>query len=649
MNADLHAAIVRISHSLAAGVAHDGTLRVILAEARRIVGAATVALAVCDEQRQHLDFLDVCGDNETELLGMRIPFQGSLASGCIAAGRVTYSPKPPALCVPVQVHGETTGALIAVGIGASGSTQDAENAMELFAALVSVELARRAENARSAQIERELSVLYEASRSVAGSLNVQEVLDTILETVCSHFMHHCAAVFLLNDERTHLFIAAHRGLRDDDAEVQLAAADAHVAPVLEEGKARIVQSDVPGEADASVEAGLAPPAIFQGCRTAVIAPIRSRNENLGVLVIATGQVHAYTEADAELLGVVAAQSGIAIANAWLFDDATRRAEEATALYNLSQKVNTDLSPHRICAAVADAALELLRVDAATMMLYNEREGRLEIQCPRGLDLPELTRVRPRTGEGIPGWTYEWVTPTAVADLSADPRNASAPLPAASAICVPVSAGDLDLGVLLGLSVRRRLFTVAEMELLYTVGNLAATALSNALRFEDARAKSVERRRYLLRIARAIGSAPGSWDVPQLLADLAIAVVRADRCTVYTLDDEILSLRAHSGFRPGQQPAASLPRSDVLAGWVVRKGRPLVLPGTDMEVPAAAAASSARDRFSAYLAIPIGIHRRRLGVLEVYRTEDRPFLPDEIRLLSQFVRHAALGERLAASR
>ena len=58
---------------------------------------------------------------------------------------------------------------------------------------------------------RELDVLYDAAHTIAGSLNVQQVMDSVLAAICTHLEHHTAILFLLNDERTHLFIAAESG------------------------------------------------------------------------------------------------------------------------------------------------------------------------------------------------------------------------------------------------------------------------------------------------------------------------------------------------------------------------------------------------------------------------------------------------------
>ena len=119
-------------------------------------------------------------------------------------------------------------------------------------------------------------------------------------------------------------------------------------------------------------------------------------------------------------------------------------------------------------------------------------------------------TRPRIGEGIAGWVYEWQTPQAVSDVAADARNRSAPIDQAGrrvhAVRPDAGRGRRAWRDLHAMSSKRRLFTVAEMELLYTIANQAAFAVVNAIMYQEARSKSHEMRRYFRRVAQAIGSA-----------------------------------------------------------------------------------------------------------------------------------------------
>src|SRR5579862_8009605 len=266
------------------------------------------------------------------------------------------------------------------------------------------------------------------------------------------------------------------------------------------------------------------------------------------------------------------QAGIARENAWLYEDAQRQAEEAAPLYDLSQHVNATLHLDRVLNFVADSVLNLLKVDKFALLLYDKEQERLITKLSRNVDEEEFGSIRPRVGEGIAGWVYEWQTPQAVSDVAADARNRSAPIDPmgiASTLCVPMHVNEDVIGVIHAMSSKRRLFTVAEMELLYTIANQAAVAVMNATLYQDARSKSHEMRRYFRRVAHAIGSALDEQDLPQLLADLAIEIMRADRCAIYRIEGEELRLQATSHFRPTVPPDVIVPIGAGLSGWVAK--------------------------------------------------------------------------------
>jgi len=360
--------------------------------------------------------------------------------------------------VPIVREGSIVGALLSVNRDADTNSPDRDNTalLGLFADHAAVALGIDDVNRRSDGQARELAVLYHATRTISGSLNVQEVLNAVLDSVCQHLEHQTASLFLLNDERTHLFIAADRGLSDEDREIQLAADGRVTSQALDGGEPRIID-DVNSEPDLeSFTSQLT-------TRSALIAPIRSRADTLGLIIVTSSQPNAFAESDLKLLDAVASQAGVAIANAWLYEDAMRRAEEATALYDISQHVSATLHMDRVFQFVADNVLGLLKVDKFALMLLDPREERLITQVSRGLDEERFGKTRPRIGEGIPGWVFEWMTPTAVADVAADARNRTCPIHqegVVSTICVPMAVGDDVIGVLLAMSSRRRLFTVA---------------------------------------------------------------------------------------------------------------------------------------------------------------------------------------------
>ena len=117
----------------------------------------------------------------------------------------------------------------------------------------------------------------------------------------------------------------------------------------------------------------------------------------------------------------------------------------------------------------------------------------------------------------------------------------------------MQVGEDVIGVLHAMSSKRRLFTVAEMELLYTIANQAAFAVVNAMLYQEARSKSHEMRRYFRRVAQAIGSALEAQNLPQLMADLAVEIMRADRCAIYRRGRRQSAPAGHQPFPPHRSP------------------------------------------------------------------------------------------------
>jgi GAF domain-containing protein len=704
--AQQRAAIRRLTAALATTTPADLVQQMVVEEARRLTDAASAALCLLADGGDMLDFVAAAGEHTEQIVGMRIRVADSISEAVVATGQPTLidarSPietgdlfaalsetdldplpntilpaapahtqaAPPswntaepksgyprtdgafatrsAAVAPLRQDGRLIGTLSALNKGDNGQFAplpafDSEDIDTLVLLAEIAALARSIDRtARTAREQsRELAVLYDAARTVAGSLNVQEVMEGVLESICRHLEHHAAVLFLLNDERTHLFIAAERGLTEDEREIQLAVDHGIPARVLDSGQPRLI-------ADTDTEPDFVDLSERARALSAMLAPIRSRDETHGLILVTSLQRSAYHRDDLKLLAAVGMQAGIAIENAWLYEDAQRQAEEAGALYDLSQHVNATLHLDRVLNFVADSVLNLLKVDKFALLLYDKEHERLVTRISRNVDPEEFGSVMPRIGQGIAGWVYEWQTPQAVSDVSADARNRTAPIDTAgvaSTLCVPMHVGEDVIGVIHAMSSKRRLFTVGEMELLYTIANQAAVAVVNATLYQDARSKSHEMRRYFRRVAHAIGSALDEQDLPQLLADLAVEIMRADRCAIYRIEGDGLHLQSTSHFRASVSPDAAMPLGYGLAGWVARRGQSLVIEALDEDPRSRAHPWLNRDRLSSYLAVPLKAGRRTVGVVEIYTQEPRAFTREEVQLLSTFTRRARLAEKI----
>lgn len=707
--------------SLAHGAPREATLALLADKACILAGCASAAILLRDpggEDNQNgsaasaaagpggsgddtLLFAAVAGADAGDLLGTRVRASDTVAGATARTGEpyLAFSPVAvggggpaaarSAAVVPIFEDGRPVGALAAQGkIGGQPFGGDDLLALSLLALAGATTLGYHRLQEDGRRQSRELSTLYEAVRRVAGQLSAQEVLEAVVEQARTHVENSAIVVFLMNDERTHFYIAADRGLLGEQRDITLATDQGLGAALLRSARPQFLAFAPPAGIDEGESADVVAAAMGAGAletpfpglpaRSGIAAPIRSGDVTHGLVLAVSNQPSGtYRLADANLLSALAAQAAAALENAFLYEDAQRRAEEAAALYELSQTITSTLRLDAVLDLVADSVRNLLDVDKFALFLRDRVSGsnegaaapagtadRMRLVVERGLPPGAGERLQPCVGQGIAGWVVEWETPAAVRDVAADHRNRAAPLQdegVVSLCAMPLQVGAATIGALCALSSRRRLFTVAEVELLYTIANQAAIAIENARVYADVRQKAQELRRYFHRVGRALGSPGSPEEVPQLIAALTVEVMGADRCALYTLDaaeaDDAaattptaaanLRLEAAFNFRPS---VAFL--EDSPAGHVARRARPLTVEDLAADarfVDWLAAQRSGRGgsgRLGSYLGVPLRADKRVVGVLEVYTRAPRQWRGDEVRLLLTFASQAAVAFRNA---
>lgn len=673
----LHEALTMLSR----GGSVEDTLDLLTVKARLLTGCASAAIALLEPDKESVSFVAAAGSEARDLKGSRVLLADTVAGQTARTGESFLAYRPgeedvaveSAAVVAIYEDGKSIGAFAALN-KRNHLPFDGDDFMALstLAAAASVTLGNARLRAREQRQGRELAILYEAMRRVSGQTSVQEVLRVVVAQAAEHLENNGIAIFVTNDERTHLYVAEDDGLSSDDHDVALSATQGIGAQLLTATHPLLLdfRADAP-EGEKPTRGGILrcepilpgfPGAGGGPARSGLSAPIRSGEEVRGfVLVVSQQPFGVYTTADANLLMALASQAAVAMENAELYEEATRRAEEAAALYELSQAVTSTLNLTDVLGRVADSTLALLDVDKFALFLHDRETRRLRLVVSRGLPDGAAERLAFGEGQGIPGWVMEFETPTAVQDVAADHRNATAPLHGegvVSVTCMPLQVGPSTIGVLAAMSSRRRLFTVAEMELLYTIANQAAIAIENARVYADMRHQSVELRKYFHRVARALGTSQSPQEVPELIATLTCEIMGADRCVLHSVEpgteDEWRQRTAASvGFRVVNYEPLKPLSSDTPTGWVAYRGRPLAVEDLE-EDPRFAGRYDRPTRgvVRSYLGVPLRSGRSVMGVLEVYTRERRVWHHDATRLLMTFASQAAVAfenARLAAER
>ncbi|MBS0325587.1 MAG: GAF domain-containing protein [Proteobacteria bacterium] len=237
-------------------------------------------------------------------------------------------------------------------------------------------------------------------------------------------------------------------------------------------------------------------------RSIVVAPLASGSTTRGYLYAGLdGAFGRFTEADRDLLGMLANQGAIALDNAGWAEGLERKVEERTAelaqrnselsiINSIQQGIAAELDFRHIVDLVGDRLREVLATPDLVITWYDERSNLVHYlyACEHGKRLT-VDPLPPRAG-GL----YETVRRTR-APLVLNQRSdygrygLSAPAPGTdlslSMLDVPIFGGDRFLGdISIENYERENAFSEADVRLVSTIAASLGTALENAHLFEE---------------------------------------------------------------------------------------------------------------------------------------------------------------------
>ncbi len=401
----------------------------------------------------------------------------------------------------------------------------------------------------------------------------------------------------------------------------------------------------------------------EGFKAVAAAPLRSQGRVHGALVVHYWTERSFADEEIGALRWLAEQAALAIANARVYADATRRAERLRELAQVEQLVGESLVVDDVLRRITQAAANLLEAPSVQLWTADPTEHVLRLQASWVEPGSALIRLRTVVsfGEGIAGRVAASKSPIYVDDVAADARALSAEWARETGIhrllSVPILSGDELLGVL---AVRARSAELASDEnraLVTSLAARAAVALQNARTYADA-VHRAGRLRDLVAVSRSITASLDAGDVMTSIVQAAAGMRPGALAAVHVFveDGATLRMMAMSGVEWNDLPAER-PAGAGLPGLVVEQHRPVLIP-QPLQHPRTMTPSwwSRRPR-ATYYGVPIDVGDTFVGVLDYVLPEGLPDAEEQeaLRLLSAqagvAIRNARLyqAERVQAER
>ncbi|HLF02880.1 MAG TPA: GAF domain-containing protein [Anaerolineales bacterium] len=510
--------------------------------------------------------------------------------------------------------------------------------------------------------------LYDASRRLAASVTLQEILATLVESVPISTVNRAV---LMSYERaaggnfTGALVAAnwHSGRSTLPTEIgTFYPADAFKTLKLFLNTDPAFFDDV--QNDPRVEAATRSVFAQQNTRGAALLPLWVTGRQLGIVVIQCEEPHHFDESEIRPYTSLAQQLAIAVENRRLFEqtqvalaDSEDQARRLAQLNEMNTQLNSAASLDDIIGITLSEIQKILDSDGASVTLITESGNAFEVFAMQGEPRPTKTEgVFELAGTAAGVATAEKRTLVIADTQDSDLRDVRdmARRGMRSMIQAPLVAGNRALGTLVITSRLPSKFTSREANLMQQVAAIGAAAIENRRLFEQTE-QTLTETQTLYNVSAQLNAATTVHEIlfavvqAAISSDMSSAVLRA-----YEMDElgqPALQILKAAWAVDSEAPILKAPLGSALnladfpfAQFIAHSTSPVLCKDifSDPRVDAASreSLSSLGVRTAAFLPLVYG--GQRLGYIRLAWDQLREFSATETRLFNTLSVQAAVA-------
>ncbi|MHB1390268.1 MAG: GAF domain-containing protein [Thermoleophilia bacterium] len=335
----------------------------------------------------------------------------------------------------------------------------------------------------------ELEAINRISDTLSASLDLKTVMNATLEQAGGSGGTDAAVIHLLDHDTDRLMLSAYSGITVQSlvgAEI-IPRGSGCPGHALEAGETVI-------EGDLSKAAGIPVDVLAAGFRSALSAPIRSKNKTIGTLTQLSRRNDAYSEADARLMTLIGNQVGIAVDNATMYAESVERTRRELAHSRIAAALTTGLDLNDVFEKFVRETGRLVDFDRITVAIPEDGDALKVIAAwGEGRGAYQVGSILPLKGSA-PEWALNNRAAYFATDIAGEMKFTDQrqlhEAGSNSQLNMPLMVKDKVLGTLNFSSHKRNAFNQDDVDELGPVAHQLALALSSQQLFADvARAKT----------------------------------------------------------------------------------------------------------------------------------------------------------------
>jgi PAS domain S-box-containing protein len=378
----------------------------------------------------------------------------------------------------------------------------------------------------SKNLRDRLETLYTIQAAVAGALELDDLLDTVLREIDRLIPCGTSTIFIVEHGTVHARRWQEHQVQSDRSLAQEYRSDFETARIIRETNAPLIINNCSTDPRWVTLPGYRPIQSWLG------APLSHHGEFMGELHLDSPEPNMFTQEDAELAHALAIQVAAALYNVRQLRDEQRRAGRYRALSEVSQAIS-QLGLRSVLELVYRKISSLMDASTFFIGLY-DREAeliRLVGWYELGQPSPEVAQ---RASEGLAGLVLRTRQSLIIHDSAKEPiadiaiQRGEMPR---SLLMMPLVTLDEVVGVVTVQSYVPDAYSPDDIGMLETMAGAVATAVRNAQLYDQAidRLNTLET---LHRLSLDLSSVQDPDEIAQLTTRAALELFKSDEARLY---------------------------------------------------------------------------------------------------------------------
>jgi len=540
------------------------------------------------------------------------------------AGPITPpSPRPPGcpalLAVPLTSRGRTLGAFCAALSPDYPLTSGERRALET----IGQQLATAIENAHLYAEEQrraeEASLLLEIANAIGSTLELDDILKEVtLRAARACEANRCSIVLLDKRGETLLPIMSQFASGRTDPELWRLFKETSYPQRVENmpDALQVIRTRrplfIPDATASSLPRSLVEPF---GAKSILIVPLVGREQVIGLMGLDRPEIgHAFTAEQVDLAVAIASQAAVAIENARLYKEITRRLTQAQVLREVMLAAASTLDFDQVLERTCETLEARMGVEFLCFAMPDEEEKGLRLHPSQIGFSPATEEFRLPLDGSICGLVFRTGEPVLVEDVRENPHYFEGAPEARSELTVPVRVGGRVIGVLNVESRRSNAFDEEDLAFYTTIAGQLGIALENARLYQET-ARRLAQTQVLREVMLAAASTLDFDRVLEQAMQVLDRTLGVEYLNFMLPDEDGKYMVTHPsmlGFTPPPERVFRFPTSSCITGRVYRTGQPALVPDVRQDPDYSAAADDVRSE----LAVPVRVGGEVVAVLNL---------------------------------